>query len=48
MVTVHRDGRTSQAPLGGSRKDLDPRYVRRVCEDLGLDWSKLPGPTSRV
>ena len=48
MVTVHREGRTSQAPLGGSRKELDPRDVRRVCEELGLDWSKLPGPQSRV
>ena len=44
MVTVHREGRTSQAPLGGSHKDLDPRDVRRVCEELGLDWSELPGP----
>lgn len=48
IVTVHREGRTSQAPLGGSRKDLDPRDVRRVCEELGLDWSELPGPKSRV
>jgi len=48
MVTVHREGRTSQAPLGGSRKDLDPRDARRVCEELGLDWSDLPGPKSRV
>jgi hypothetical protein len=48
MVTVHREGRTSHAPLGGSRKDLDPRDVRRICEELGLDWSKLPGPQSRV
>ena len=48
MVTVHREGRTSQAPLGGSHKDLDPRDVHRVCEELGLDYSKLPGPQSRV
>ena len=48
MVTVHREGWTSQAPLGGSRKDLDPRDVRRVCEELGLDWSELPGPKGRV
>lgn len=48
VVTVHREGRTSQAPLGGSRKDLDPRDVRRVCEELGLNWSELPGPKSRV
>ena len=42
MMTVHREGRTSQAPLSGSHKDLDPRDLRRVCEELGLDWSKLP------
>jgi hypothetical protein len=44
MVTVHREGRTSVAPLGGSRQDIDPREVRRVCAELGLDWSELPGP----
>jgi hypothetical protein len=43
LVTVHREGRTSQASLGGSRQDLDPRDVRRVCEELGLEWSELPG-----
>lgn len=48
MVTVHREGRTSQAPLGGSRKDLDPRDLRRVCDELGLDWSQLPGSKDRV
>jgi hypothetical protein len=36
-VTVHRE-----APLSGSHKDLDPRDVRRVCEELGLDRPKLP------
>jgi len=48
LVTVHREGRTSQAPLGGSRKDLDPRDLRRVCKELGLDWSQLPGSKDRV
>jgi len=48
MVTVHREGRKALAPLGGSHKDIDPREVRRVCEELGLDWSKLPGPQGRV
>ena len=41
MVTVHREGRISQAPLGGSRQDIDPRDLRRVCEELGLDFPKL-------
>ncbi len=48
MVTVRREGRVSEIPLGGSRKALDPRVVRRVCEELGVDWSRLPGPISRV
>ena len=48
MVTVHRNGRKTQVPLGGSRQILDPRVVRRACEELGLDWSRLPGPANRV
>lgn len=39
-VTIHREGRTAELPLVGSRQDLDPRDVRRVCEELGLE---LPG-----
>lgn len=46
-VTVHRDGRKTELPLGG-HQDVDPRDARRVCDELGLDWSQLPGPTSRV
>ncbi len=41
LVTVHREGRKSEVPLGGSRQDLDPREVRRACEELGLDWDEL-------
>jgi len=48
MVTVHHEGRTTDVPLGGSRQILDARVVRRACEELGLDWSQLPGPRSRV
>jgi hypothetical protein len=48
MVVVHHEGRKAEVPLGGSRQILDPRVVRRVCEELGLDWSELPGPKSRV
>jgi hypothetical protein len=48
MVTVHREGRKTRVPLGGSHLALDPRVVRRACEELGLDVSQLPGPKSRV
>ena len=48
MVTVHREEHKSRVPLGGSHKALDPRTVDRVCEELGLDSSQLPGPKSRV
>jgi hypothetical protein len=48
MVTVHRDGRKTEIPLGGSREPIDPRIVKRACKDLGIDWSQLPGPKSRV
>ncbi len=48
VVTVHREGRKAEVPLGGSHEIIDPRIVRRTCEELGLDWSQLPGPQSRV
>lgn len=48
MVTVHREGRKAEVPLGGSQRILDPRVTRRACEELGLDWSQLPGPRDRV
>jgi len=48
IVTVHREGRKTEVPLGGSHQILDARVVRQACEELGLDWSQLPGPTGRV
>lgn len=48
LVTVHRENRKAEIPLGGSHQILDQRVVRRACEELGLDWSRLPGPKSRV
>lgn len=48
VVTVHREGRKAEIPLGGSHQILDPRVVRGACEQLGLDPSLLPGPKSRV
>lgn len=47
-VTVRREGRRSELPLVGTREDLDPRDVRRIVDELELDWSELPGPQSRV
>ncbi len=48
MVTVHREGRKAEVPLGGSRQTLDQRIVDQACEELGLDPSNLPGSQSRV
>jgi hypothetical protein len=48
MVTVHREGRKTEVPLGGSHQIIDPRVVRRACEELGLVPAKLPGPMSRI
>jgi hypothetical protein len=47
-LRVHREGRTAEMALVGSHHELDPRLVRQVCEALGLEWSDLPGPQSRV
>jgi hypothetical protein len=47
-VTVHREGRKAEVPLSGPHQILDERIVRRACEELGLDWSGLPGPKSRM
>jgi hypothetical protein len=47
-LTIHREGRTAELLLVGSRHELDPRSVKRVCEALGLKWSDLPGPKSRA
>jgi hypothetical protein len=48
MMTVHRDGRKTEIPLGGSHQTLDPRVVHRACKELGLDPSQLPGPKDRI
>ena len=46
-VTIHREGRTAELPLVGSRHQLDSDSVRQTCEALGLKWSDLPGPQNR-
>jgi len=48
IVTVHREGRKTEVPLGGSRQLLDARTVRRTCEELRLDPAQLPGPKTRA
>ena len=47
-VTVHREGRKAEVPLGGPRQIVDAHIVRRACEELGLDWSESPGPKGRA
>ena len=38
----------SGLPEVGTHKALDPRAVRQIVDDLGLDWNELPGPKSRT
>lgn len=47
-VTVHLGERRAVLPEVGTHKALDPRVVRQIVDDLGLDWNELPGPKSRV
>jgi hypothetical protein len=46
MVRVHREGRSAKLPLLGLHQKLDPMLVRQICDDLGLNWTDLPGPKS--
>ena len=48
IMTVRFGDRSAVLPDIGSRKRLDPRVVRKIVDELGLDWNELPGPTSRV
>ena len=47
-VTVHLGDRKAVLPDVGTHKALDPRVVRQIVDDLGLNWDELPGPMSRV
>ena len=47
-LTIHREGRTADLPLTGSRRHPDTDWVRQVCETLGLAESELPGLTGRA
>ncbi len=48
ILLIRREGRTAELPIVGAHHPLDPREVRRVCDELGLDPAALPGPASRV
>jgi hypothetical protein len=47
-VTVRLGDRRAVLHDVGSHKRLDPRIVRQIIDELGLDWNELPGPASRV
>jgi hypothetical protein len=47
-VTVRREDRRAILPEVGTKKRLDPKIVRQIVDELGLDWNELPGPASRV
>ncbi len=48
VMTVHRESRKAEIPLGGSRQILDTRLVLEACKELGLDPAQLPGPKSHT
>lgn len=48
FAMVHREERMAKLPLLGSRHSLDLRAVRKICEELELNLSELPGPKGRV
>lgn len=47
-VTMRLGERRAVLPEVGTKKPLDPRIVREVVDEPGLDWNELPGPASRV
>ena len=47
-VTVRLGDRRAVLPDVGSHMRLDPRVVRQIVDELGLNWNELPGPSSRV
>jgi hypothetical protein len=47
-VTVRLGDRRAVLPEVGTQLRLDPRIVRQIVDELGLDWNELPGPASRV
>jgi hypothetical protein len=48
QVVVHCGKRSSRLDLLGPHQRLDAREIRRVCDELGLDPARLPGPQSRT
>ncbi|MBU3889772.1 hypothetical protein [Methylosinus sp. KRF6] len=47
-VTVRLGDRRATLPDVGTRRALDPRVVRQVVDELGLNFGELPGPASRA
>jgi hypothetical protein len=47
-VTVRLGDRRATLPDIGTNKALDPRVVRQIVDELGLNFAELPGPTSRA
>jgi len=46
-VTVRLGDRKATLPDIGTHIRFDPDVVRKIVDDLGLDWNQLPGPSSR-
>ena len=46
-IVVRRGPRRAVMPLSASRMDLPEEDVRRIVDELELDYDELPGPQSR-
>jgi hypothetical protein len=42
FLTVYRGNRKVVFPDIGPHKELNPGTIRRIAEDLGLNWNELP------
>jgi len=46
-VTVRCGHHQVVLPQIRSKKRLDPRIIKYVIDELGMDWNELPDPASR-
>lgn len=48
IIAVEREGQRAELPPLGPHERIGIEAARSVCEQLGLDWTQLPGPHGRA